>query len=109
MNKYLLKYTRDMQVETENSPNVHGENIKIEFTGFVNTLELDYTGYTASFCRDAINDKLDKNKLSKNKSNDYLLNIMVTTFVSLILKIKANHKCFFRRLYVKLTSLKLYS
>ena len=41
MNKYLLQYKRDMQVEMENSPKIYGENIKKEFNTFVNTLELD--------------------------------------------------------------------
>ena len=40
MNKYLLQYKRDMQVETENSPQDYSENIKKEFDTFVKTLEL---------------------------------------------------------------------
>ena len=60
MNKYLLQYKRDMQVEMENSPKIYGENIKKEFNTFVNTLELDKKGYTVSFCRDEINAKLIK-------------------------------------------------
>ena len=59
MNKHLLQYKRDMQVEMENSPKIYGENIKNESNTFVNTLELDKKGYTVSFCRDEINAKVN--------------------------------------------------
>ena len=108
MNKFLLQYKRDMQVEMENSPKIYGENIKKEFNTFVNTLELDKKGYTVSFCRDEINAKLDESKLSNKQVKRLLIKFYGEDICLLILKIKANHKCFFRRLYVKLTSLKRY-
>ena len=73
MNKYLLQYKRDMQVEMENSPKIYGENIKKEFNTFVNTLELDKKGYTVSFCRDEINAKLDESKLSNKQVKRLLI------------------------------------
>ena len=73
MNKYLLQYKRDMQVETGNSPGICGENIKKEFNTFVNTLELDKKGYTVSFCKDAINARLDDNELSNKQVKRLLI------------------------------------
>ena len=73
MNKYLLQYKRDMQVETENSPQDYSENIKKEFDTFVKTLELHKKSYTVSFCRDAINAKLDENKLNNKQVKQLLI------------------------------------
>ena len=41
MNRYLVQYNRVMQEKTENSPDDYDENVRKEFDGFVNGLELD--------------------------------------------------------------------
>ena len=73
MNRYLLQYKRDMQVETENSRDDCGENVKKGFNTFLNTLELGKKGYTVSFCRDAINAKLGVDKLNNKQVKQLLI------------------------------------
>ena len=73
MNRYLLQYKRDMQMETKNSRDDYGENVKKEFDTFLNTLELGKKGYTVSFYRDAINAKLGVDKLNNKKVNQLLI------------------------------------
>ena len=73
MNKHLLQYKRDMQVETENSPQDYSENIQKEFDTFVKTLELHKKSYTVSFRRDAMNAKLDENKLNNKQVKQLLI------------------------------------
>ena len=73
MNRYLVQYKRDIQEKTENSPDDYDENIRKEFDAFVNGLELDEKGYTVSYCRDAINDKLAVNKLNNRQVKQLLI------------------------------------
>ena len=73
MNRYLLQYKRDIQVETENSRDGYGENVKKGFNTFLNTLELGKKGYTVSFCRDAINAKLGVDKLNNKQVKQLLI------------------------------------
>ena len=73
MNRYLVQYKRDIQEKTENSPDDYDENVRKEFDAFVNGLELDKKGYTVSYCRDAINDKLAVNKLNNRQVKQLLI------------------------------------
>ena len=73
MNRYLVQYKRDMQEKTENSPDDYYKNVRKEFDAFVNGLELDKKGYTVSYCRDAINDKLAINKLNNRQVKQLLI------------------------------------
>ena len=41
MNRYLVQCKRDMQENTENSPDDYDENVRKKFDAFVNGLELD--------------------------------------------------------------------
>ena len=41
MNRYLVRYKRDMQEKTKNSSDDYDKNVSKEFDAFVNGLELD--------------------------------------------------------------------
>ena len=62
-----------MQVETENSRDDYGENVKKEFDRFLNTLELGKKGYTVSFRRDTVNPKLGVDKLNNKQVKQLLI------------------------------------
>ena len=71
MKIYLLQYKRYMQEKTENKDD-YDKNLMKEFDTFVNSLDLDKKGFMVSYCRDTINDKLNK-KLSNQQVKQLLI------------------------------------